>query len=94
MKRKKPLTKIEIAKSIDHDIRQRILTELIPNAKPATMGNVVFKALWNLYFVYVEPDTIPDKSCPVCWNNVYENWKGLMPQMEQCEREHKMLEML
>lgn len=87
------MTMKKIAESIPHEYRQKIIVEWLPAAK-ATMGNDAFKALWGAYFNWVDPKGIPKDNCPICLQNVLDNWKSLCPHLVEAEKEYNALEQI
>jgi hypothetical protein len=84
------MNKAQIAASIPHEIRQKILLEWIPEAKPV-IGNPAFEMLWEAFFIYVDPNGVKKSDCPICWNNVLNNWKNLQSALQYAEQEHNAL---
>lgn len=85
------MTMTEIANSIPHEYRRKILLEWLPVAK-ATMGNKAFQALWEAYFIYVDPNAVRKDNCPICLENVLKNWKSLGKYLADVEQEYNILE--
>jgi hypothetical protein len=81
----------QIAAAIPHEYREKIVTQWLPDAK-ATMGNPAFKMLWNAYFIYVDPNGVRKDNCPICLQNVLDNWKSLAPYLVEVEKEFNSLE--
>lgn len=85
------MTTAEIAANIPHEYRQKILLEWIPAAK-ATMSNTEFKMLWEAFFIYVDPNGVKKTDCPICFQNVLNNWKHLQKALQEAELEYNTLE--
>jgi hypothetical protein len=81
----------KLAAAIPHEYRQRILLEWIPAAK-ATMSNKAFEALWNAYFIYIDPNAVKKDNCPICLQNVLDNWKSMQKYLVDAEKEYNTLE--
>jgi hypothetical protein len=81
----------KIAESIPHEYREKIITEWLPAAK-ATMGNDEYKMLWEAYFIYIDPDGIRKDNCPICLQNILDNWKSLTQYLVEAEKEYNALE--
>lgn len=81
----------EIAQSITHEYRAKILMEWLPNAQP-DLNNKFMKLLWEAYFIYVEPNGIKKPDCKICVNNVYNNWLGMKNSLIAAEQQYNMLE--
>lgn len=88
------MTMKELAESIPHEYRNKILFEWLPAVPQATMENPKYKLLFDAYFIYVEPDGIQKTDCPRCLNNILNNWKSLMPHLRDAELEYNTLEKL
>jgi hypothetical protein len=87
------MTMPQIAAAIPHEIRQMILLEWLPVAK-ASMGNDAFKALYEAYFLYIDPDGVRKDNCPYCLENVLKNWKSMQKYLVDAEQEYNVLENL
>jgi hypothetical protein len=85
------MTTAQIAANIPHELRQQILLEWIPAAKP-TLANPEFKMLWNAYFIYVDPNGVKKDNCPICLENVMKNWKQLQKHLVEAEQQYNALE--
>lgn len=85
------MTKAKIAAGIPHEMRQKIILEWIP-AATATMSNPEFKMLWEAYFIYVDPNGVKKTDCPICFQNVLNNWKHLQKALQEAELEYNALE--
>lgn len=80
----------EIAQKIPSDIRQRIVLDWIPKARPH-LGSPEFKMLWETYFTYVDPNGIPKADCPICLANVLDNWKAMQKVIAEVEQDYQAL---
>lgn len=87
------MTEQQIAKSIPHEFREKIILEWLPAARPS-MASEEFKMLWEAYFIYIDPDGIPKADCPRCLDNVLNNWKHLGKVIAEVEREYNLIEQL
>lgn len=85
------MTMPQIATAIPHEYRQKILLEWIPAAKPY-MSNNAFKALWEAYYNWVDPNGVKKDNCPKCLENVLKNWKSMQPYLVEAEKEYNALE--
>jgi hypothetical protein len=83
----------QIAECIPSEYRQKIILEWLPAAK-ATMGNDAFKALWEAYFNWIDPNGVKKSNCPICLQNVLDNWKSLAPYLVEAEKEFNALEQI
>jgi hypothetical protein len=83
----------DIAANIPHELRQQILLEWIPAAKP-TMGNDAFKMLWEAFFIYIDPNGVKKDNCPRCLENILKNWKHLQKHLMEAEQNYNALEKL
>lgn len=81
----------QMAAAIPHEYREKILLEWIPAAK-ATMADKAFKALWNAYFIYIDPNAVKKDNCPICLENVLKNWKSMQKYLVEAEKEYNTLE--
>lgn len=84
------MTAKQIASSIPHDFRLKILFEWIPIAQ-ASKTNKEFWLLWEAYFIYVDPGAVKKDDCPVCRGNVLDNWKSLAKEIAEVEKEYNLL---
>jgi hypothetical protein len=87
------MTTKQIAESIPHEFRVKILLEWLPEAK-ASMGDPAFKMLWEAYFMYVDPNGVRKDNCPICHQNVLDNWKHLAKKLTEVEQEYNALEQI
>jgi len=83
----------KLARSIPHEVRNKILFTWLPRTKPS-MADPNYEMLFETYFVYIEPDGIKKTNCPVCLGNILENWKHLEPYIAAAEKEYNEFEML
>lgn len=83
----------KIAESVPHEYRQKIITQWLPVAT-ATMGNDAYKMLWEAYFIYIDPDGIKKDNCPICLQNILDNWKKLSPYLVEVEKEYNSLQQI
>lgn len=83
----------KLVAKIPHEFRRSILLEWIPTAKP-TLANASFKILWEAYFIYVDPNGVKKENCPICLNNVLENWKNMQKYLIEIEQEYSALDQL
>lgn len=88
------MTMKELAESIPHEYRNKILFDWLPSINKASLENPKYKLLFDAYFIYVEPDGIPKTDCQKCLNNIWNNWKSLAPVIAAVELEYNMLENL
>ncbi len=79
-----------IAAGITHELRVKILTEWLPTAI-ADLSNPGMKALFEAYFIYIEPDGIRNTNCPTCIQNVLNNWKSLQTDLINQEQNYNLL---
>lgn len=83
----------QIAKSIPHSYRDKILFQWLPNATPhksdASMMNLL-----NAYYIFVDPAGRRNDDCPTCINNVLTNWKQLAGAMAEAEKEYNTIHAL
>lgn len=87
------MTMRKIAEAIPHENRVQILVEWLPVAK-ASMGDDAFKMLYEAFYVYIDPNGIRKDNCPICLQNVLENWKKLSPYLVDAEKEYNALEQI
>lgn len=87
------MTQKEIAESIPHEFRKDILLKWLPAAKP-NLGSKEFVILWEAYFIYIDPNGVRKDDCPICLNNVLDNWKNLIDRLKEAEQEYNALESL
>lgn len=87
------MTAKQIAKSIPHEYRMKILFDWIPAAK-ANRPNKEFQLLWEAYFIYVDPNGVKKDDCPICRGNVLDNWKTLSKEISEIEKEYNTLEQI
>ena len=85
------MTTKQIAESIPHEYRKKILLEWLPEATP-NMSNDAFKLLWEAYFIYIDPNAIKKDNCPICLRNVLKNWQSLSKPLAEAEQEYNALE--
>lgn len=85
------MTVQEIANNIPHEYRQKILLEWLPSAQP-NLSNPEFKMLWDTFFIYVDPNGVKKENCPICFNNVLNNWKSLQKHLLEAEQNYNALD--
>jgi hypothetical protein len=83
----------ELARSIPHEYRNKILFEWLPGVR-AEMTNENYRFLFEAYFIYIEPDGIQKTDCQRCLNNILTNWKSMAPYIRDAELEFNTLEKL
>lgn len=81
----------QIARSIPHEYREKIVMEWLPNSAPS-LANTYFKLLWEAWFVFVAPDDVKKPDCQICINAIFNNWKALLPDLVAVEKEYNTLE--
>lgn len=87
------MTNLDLANSISHEYRVKILMEWLPAAQP-NMQDKAMQNLFSAYFIYVEPNAIPKSECLTCVANVLKNWISLKPQLVQAEQNYNLLNAL
>lgn len=83
----------QIADSIPHEYRQKILLQWLPDAK-ADLSIEAFKNLWDAFFIYIDPDGVRKPRCQICKNNVLKNWRKLKMYLVISEKNYDTLEQL
>jgi hypothetical protein len=83
----------QIAKTIPHDIRKKILIVWIPVAM-ADMNNDAMQLLFEAWFLYVEPNGIKKPDCQLCVNNILAGWHSLKQYLINEERDYDLIEQL
>lgn len=81
------------ADNIPHEFRERILLEWLPQVK-ISHADFAFKMLWEAYYIYIDPDGIPQPNCNICMNNVIKNWRKMQPYLIEAERKYNLLKSL
>lgn len=85
------MTMQEIANSIPHEYRRKILLEWIPRAK-AQVDSDEFMNLFEAYYIYVDTDGVKNLKCPKCRQNILDNWKSLQKFLIVAEQNYNLLE--
>lgn len=83
----------QIAQSIPHEYRVKILLEWLPVAM-ADMANEAMRLLFDAWFLFVEPNGIKKADCPICVRNILDNWKQLAEYLAKEEEEDNLLKAL
>lgn len=81
----------KIAREIPHEYRVKILMIWLKYAQ-VNWKSEEYKNLWNAYFIYIEPDGVPKTNCPICMQNVYEQWWKMQPYLIEAEQEYNLIE--
>lgn len=81
----------EIAASVPHEYRQKILLEWLPEAT-ASLHNEAMRLLFDAYYIYVDPNGIKNPNCPKCIASVLNNWKNLVEVLTLEEINYNTLE--
>ena len=87
------MTTQDLAESVPHVYRKRILLEWLPVATP-DMANPAMQNLFNAYFIFIEPNGVKKENCPKCVSNVLENWNAMQDALVAAEKEYETLEQL
>lgn len=75
--------------------RERILTTADPiQVAVAVPGNPAMQMLFEIWFTFIEPNGEKKYNCPVCLQNVLNNFREMKGELIQLEKESKMLEAL
>lgn len=81
------------AKRIPHQVRsERILTgyDPIQNAVPV-QANPHMLLLFEVWFTFIEPTKEKKYNCPVCLQNVLNNFREMKGDLIELEREYQLL---
>lgn len=81
----------KIAGKIPHEYRVKILMIWLPQAK-LKLADPFFLNLWNLYFIYIEPNGVKKPNCDKCKLNVFNQWIKLQADLMDAEKEYRLLE--
>ncbi len=80
----------QIAVSIPHEIREKILLQWLHDATPS-MQSESMRNLFDAWFIYVDPNGVKKENCPKCVLNVFENWRSMQQDLVEAEREYNLL---
>lgn len=87
------MTNRKIAERIPHNFREMILLQWYPGAT-ATLSHEGFRMLFEMFFIYVDPDGVKKTGCQKCLNNIFKNWQDMIPYIEEVEKEYHLIERL
>jgi hypothetical protein len=82
-----------IAIKIPDNVRsQRLIcgADPIQHALPV-QANPAMSLLFGIWHKFIEPNKEPTYNCPVCLNNILQNFREMKPALIELEREYQLL---
>lgn len=85
------MTQMELlAGNIPADYRRKILFDWLPTATPA-LDKPEMLNLFNAWFLFIQPNGVQNRDCPICVNNVLQNWKAMQAALVALEKQDNLL---
>lgn len=83
----------QLARRIPNNVRSAKLfsgSDPIANAIPISV-NYNMQILFNIWFTFIEPTGEKKLNCPICLQNVLDNFRQMRGALAELERESKIL---
>jgi hypothetical protein len=87
------MSNLAIAARIPDRVRsERLLVESDPirTAIPVA-SNPELQLLFAIWYEFIEPKATGNMNCPYCLNNIVTNFKAMLPDLLELEREYQLL---
>jgi len=83
----------QIARRIPDNVRsQIILSEENPITKAVPVQvNYHMNLLFEVWFTFIEPNTTKKYNCPICLQNILDNFRQMQGALVELEKENQLL---